>query len=325
MANPTRRSAMLLAMAGLGGAGLVSGARADYPDRPIRLIHGFAPGGPADVQSRIVAELLAPQLRQQLVVEARPGAGGNIGADAVAKADPDGYTLGLVTGGHAVSAALSERLPFDPVESFQMISTVADYAFVIAARPGFEGGDLRRAIEAARARPGAISFGSAGAGTTQHLTGELLASSAGIKLLHVPYRGDAAAILGLMGDQVQLVVGASSAVLPQIEAGSVVPLAVSTAERWGRLPDVPTVAQCGVPGFDVRTWAGLLAPRGTPGPIVERVRAALAAALSTPDARGKLEGIVAGTVRLRGPDEMKAMIALEMARWRKVMGAAGIR
>lgn len=321
----SRRRILAGGTAALVAAGLSSPARADFPTRVVRLIHGFAPGGPADTLSRIAAEALAGQLKQPVIVEPRPGAGGNIGADAVAKAEPDGYTLGLVTGGHAVSGALYEKLSFDPVESFQMVSTLVDYAFVIAGRPDAPTRSMADVIALAREKPGAISFGSAGGGTTQHLTGELLSSMAGIKLLHVPYRGDAAAILGLMGGQVELVVGASAAVLPQIQAGTVRALAVSTAERWQGLPEVPTAAESGVPGFDVRTWAGLLAPRGTPQPVIERVRAALAAALAGPDVRGKIEEVVAGTVRLRSPEEMRTMIAGEIARWRKVMSGAGIR
>jgi len=305
--------------------GFAPQAKAEYPERTIRLIHGFAPGGPADSLSRIVAEALSAQLKQSVIVEAKPGAGGNIGADAVAKAEPDGYTIGLVTGGHAVSGAWYDKLPFDAVESFQMITTVVDYAFVLAARPDSEATNLQSLVELAKARPGVINYGSAGVGTTQHLTGELLASTAGIKMVHVPYRGDAAAIVGLLGGQVHIIVASSSAVLPQVQAGAVRALAVSTAERWSGLPDVPTVAEAGLLGFDVRTWAGILAPRGTPAPIVERVRAGLAAALSAPDVKTKIETVVAGNVRLRTPEEMKSMVASEVARWRKVISDASIR
>ena len=297
---------------------------AQYPERPLRLIHGFGPGGPADTLSRIMADALSPELKQPVVVEARPGAGGNIGGDAVARAEPDGYTLGLVTGGHAVSGALYNKLPFDSVESFDMISTIVDYAFVVAVRPEFEAKTLQELIALAKAKPGALNFGSGGVGTTQHLAGELLMSMAGIKLQHVPYRGDAPAILGLLGDQSHVMIAALVTVLPQLQAGKVRALAVTTAERWSGLPEVPTIAEAGVAGYDVRTWAGILAPKGTPRPIVEKLHAAIGAALQKPDVKAKVEGIVAGSVRTRTPEEMKAMVASEVTRWKRVIADANI-
>jgi tripartite-type tricarboxylate transporter receptor subunit TctC len=297
---------------------------AQYPERPLRLIHGFGAGGPADSLSRIVADALSPELKQPVIVEAKPGAGGNIGGDAVARADPDGYTLGLVTGGHAVSGALYNKLPFDPVESFDMISTIVEYAFVVAVRPEFEAKTLQELIALAKAKPGAINFGSGGVGTTQHLAGELLMSMAGIKLQHVPYRGDAPAILGLLGDQSHMIIAAPATVLPQLQAGKIRALAVTTADRWSGLPEVPTIAEAGVAGYDVRTWAGILAPRGMPRPVVDRLYAAIGAALRKPEVKAKVEGIVAGTARTRTPEEMKAMVASEVARWTKVIADANI-
>lgn len=300
-------------------------AKADYPERAIRLVHGFAPGGPADAVARVVAEALGQEVGQAVVVESKPGAGGNIGADAVAKAEPDGYTIGLVTGGHAVSAALYKQLPFDPVESFQMVSTVLDYGrFIIAARPTAETATLEGVIAAAKAKPGNVNYGSAGVGTTQHLAAELLNSSAGIRMVHVPYRGDAAAIMGLLGEQVQIVVASASALVPQIESGALKALAVTTAERWKRMPDVPTVAESGVPGYDVRTWYGILAPKGLPMPVLDRLQAALAAALAKPEVAARVENAVGATARTCTPEAMRSMVASEAARWRKVMADAGI-
>ena len=297
---------------------------AQYPERPLRLIHGFGPGGPADSLSRIMADALSPELKQPVIVEAKPGAGGNIGGDTVARAEPDGYTLGLVTGGHAVSGALYNKLPFDTVESFEMISTIVEYAFVVAVRPEFEAKTLQELIALAKAKVGVLNFGSGGVGTTQHLAGELLMSMAGIKLQHVPYRGDAPAILGLLGDQSHVIIAAPATVLPQLQAGKVRALAVTSAERWSGLSDVPTIAEAGVAGYDVHTWAGILAPKGTPRPIIEKLNLAIGAALQKPDVKAKVEGIVAGTARTRTPEEMKAMVASEVARWKKVIADANI-
>jgi tripartite-type tricarboxylate transporter receptor subunit TctC len=325
-ASMDRRSfvAGTLAAATLPLSARGASAQGGYPAKPIRLIHGFGPGGPADSLSRIMADPLSRYLKQPVIVEARPGAGGNIGADAVAKADPDGYTIGLVTGGHAVSAALYNRLPFDSVESFQMISTIVEYAFVVAAAPDFEASTLRQLIALAKAKPRTLNFGSGGVGTTQHLAGELLRAMAGIETTHVPYRGDAAAVLGLLGKQVHFIVAATSAVMPQIAAGALRPLAVTTGERWSGLPDVPTVTENGVAGFDVRTWAGLLAPKGLPDPVLAALFQATASSVAEPDVKAKLEGMVAGTARIRKPAEMAGMVASEIARWRKVVADAGI-
>lgn len=300
-------------------------AMAQYPDRPIRLIHGFGAGGPADSISRIMAEALAKELKQPVVVEPRPGAGGNIGSEAVARAEPDGYTLGLVTGGHAVGGALYTKLPFHPVDSFQPVSTVVDYSFIVAVQPKAEYRTLKQLIAAAKAKPGSITFGSAGVGTTQHLTGELLSSMAGIQMVHVPYRGDAAAITALVGGDVQVIVAAPATVTPQAKAGVVRPIAVTTSERWSGMPDLPTVAESGIAGFDVRTWAGIVAPRGTPEAVVARLNAAIIAALEAPEAKAKLEAIVAGTARTRKPEEFREMLASEVARWNKVIDEAKIQ
>jgi tripartite-type tricarboxylate transporter receptor subunit TctC len=300
-------------------------AQAAYPERPIRLIHGFGAGGPADSLSRVLADAMAPELGQPLVVEAKPGAGGNIGADAVAKAEPDGYTIGFVTGAHAVSAALYKQLPFDPVESFQMISTVLDFGrFIVAARPSAETSSLPQLIAAAKAKPGSINYGSSGVGSTQHLASELLNATAGTRMVHVPYRGDAAAVMGLLGDQVQMVIAAATTVLPQIQSGALKALAVTTAARWDRMPDLPTVAESGVSGYEVRTWYGIVAPKGIPAPVLERLRTSLAAAMAKPDVATRLENIVGATARTSSPEEMRSMVASEVARWKKVIAEAGI-
>jgi tripartite-type tricarboxylate transporter receptor subunit TctC len=305
--------------------GLIAPAFADnYPSHPIRLVHGFAPGGAADTLSRIVAEGLSRNLGQPVVVEAKPGAGGNIAADAVAKAAPDGYTLGLVTGGHAISAALYKSLNYQPLDSFEMISTIVYYALVIVVRSDSPAKSLGDLIAMAKAKPGSLSFGSVGFGSTHHFTGELLNSMAGIDITHVPYRGDSQTIAALLGGEVPMIVGTGVLLAPQIESGAVRGLAVTSAIRMSLLPNVPTVDEAGVKGFDVRTWAGLLAPKGTAPEVVAKVNAALLDGLKDPATRIRLETAVGGEVRGSTPMEMKALVESEIGKWSIVVDKARI-
>ncbi len=299
-------------------------AQQSYPVRPIKLVHGFAPGGAADTLSRIMAEGLQKKLGQPVVVEARPGAGGNIGANAVAKAEPDGYTLGLVTGGHAISAAIYKSLEFQPVDDFQMISTIVYYALVIAVRADNPAKTLGDVLAAAKAKPGTLSFGSVGFGSTHHLAGELLAAEAGVELVHVPYRGDSQTITALLGGEVPMIVGTPVLLAPQIQSGAVRGLAMTSSTRTALLPDVPTVDEAGVRGYDVRTWAGLLAPKGTPPEMVATINAAVQELIRTPDVKTRVETAVGGEARGSTPDEMKALVSSEIAKWKAVVERAKI-
>jgi tripartite-type tricarboxylate transporter receptor subunit TctC len=290
----------------------------------IRIIHGFAPGGAADTLSRIMAEGLSKQLGQNVIVEAKPGAGGNIGSEAVAKAEPDGYTLGLVTGGHAISGALYSDLRFQPVNSFEMISTVVYYALIVAVRSDFPAKTLGELIAIAKAKPGTLSFGSVGFGSTHHLAGELLKKSAGIDMVHVPYRGDSQAITALLSGEVPMIVGTTVLVAPQIEAGAVRGLAVTSATRSALLPNVPSAAEAGLKDFDVRTWAGLLAPKGTPPEIIARLNQAVQASLADPTIKSRLEAAVGGDARGSTPAEMRDLVASEIVKWRALIEAAKI-
>jgi tripartite-type tricarboxylate transporter receptor subunit TctC len=295
-----------------------------YPDRVIRIIHGFAAGGAADTLSRIMAEGLSRQLGQTIIVEAKPGAGGNIASDAVAKATPDGYTLGLVTGGHAISAALYKSLPYQPVDSFEMISTIVYYALVVAVRSDHPAKTLGELIALAKARPDALSFGSVGFGSTHHLAGELLKVEAGIDMLHVPYRGDSQAITALLAGDVPVIIGTSVLLAPQIESGTVRGLAVTSSTRSALLPNVPSAAEAGLKGFDVRTWAGLLAPKGTPAAIIARLNEAVRKAIASPDIKARLETAIGGEVRGSTPAEMRDLVTSEIARWAGVIEVAKI-
>lgn len=319
----------LFAVAGLG-LGLSIAAAAplavaqDFPSRPITLIHGFAAGGTADAISRILAQPMGEILKQPIVVEQRPGAGGNNASRAVATAAPDGYTIGLPTGGHAVSAGLYKSLPFHPVDSFEMVSTVVYYAFAIAAKPDFPANDMKGLIAYAKANPGKLDYGSAGVGSTHHLTGELLASVAGIQWNHVPYRGEAAAFTGLLSGDLPIIIATAVTVAPQLKAGKLKALAVSSPTRFRDMPTVPTVAESALPGFDVRTWAGIFAPKGTPAPVVARLNSAIQQSLARPDVKARLEEVVGGDVQGSTPEAMKKMVASEAARWTDVIKKANI-
>ena len=295
-----------------------------YPNRVIRIVHGFAAGGAADTLSRIMAEGLSRQLGQTVIVDAKPGAGGNIASDAVAKAAPDGYTLGLVTGGHAISAALYKSLPYQPVDSFEMISTIVYYALVIAVRSDHEAKTLQELIALARSKPGALSFGSVGFGSTHHLAGELLKTAAGIDILHVPYRGDSQAITALLGGEVPMIIGTSVLLAPQIESGTVRGLAVTSSTRSALLPKVPSAAEAGLEGFDVRTWAGLLAPKGTPAAIIASLNKAVQAVLADPNSKVRLETAIGGEVRGSTSTEMHDLVTSEITRWTALIDAAKI-
>jgi tripartite-type tricarboxylate transporter receptor subunit TctC len=304
--------------------GTVDAAAQAYPNRVIRIVHGFAAGGAADTLSRIVADGLSRKLGQTVIVDAKPGAGGNIASDAVAKSAPDGYTLGLVTGGHAISAALYKSLPYQPVDGFEMISTIVYYALVVATRSDYQTKTLGELIALAKAKPGTLSFGSVGFGSTHHLAGELLKTTAGIDVVHVPYRGDSQAITALLSGDVPLIVGTSVLLAPQIESGAVRGLAVTSSKRSALLPNVPSADEAGLKGFDVRTWAGLLAPKGTPADVVAVLNKAVQSSLADPDIKARLEAAIGGEVRGSTSVEMRELLIAEIAKWTAVIDTAKI-
>jgi tripartite-type tricarboxylate transporter receptor subunit TctC len=304
--------------------GLSSSGWADvYPDRPIKIVGGFAPGGNVDTIARILAPELGKRLGQQVIVEARPGAGGAIAAAGVANAAPDGYTLLLASGGHAVSGALSKSQPFDTVEGFEWISTATVFPFVLAARARGDVSSVQTLLALARHNPGSVTFGTPGVGSTPHLIGELLAAQAGVKLLHVPYKGEAAALTGLLGGEIQMVVAAATAPLPHIEAGRLIALAVTGASRWDRLPSVPTVQEAGVAGFDVGSWGGLAAPRSTPKAIIDRLNVEMQGVLAVPEVQQRLKDI-GGVPQGSSPELFRKRVQDETARWSKLIQATGI-
>jgi tripartite-type tricarboxylate transporter receptor subunit TctC len=294
----------------------------EFPSRPITLVQGFAAGGNADTIARVVAQAMSENIGQRVVVEGKTGAGGNIASASVAAAKPDGYTLILLTGGHAVSANLYKQLAFKPVDGFQMISTVNFFPFAISVRADSPMKTLGDLIAAAKAKPTALSYSSVGVGSTQHLTGELLAQMAGIDMTHVPYRGGAAPLNDLLAGTIDVMMDTLTVSAPQIAAGKIRALAVTSPAPWPSLPDAPPAAAT-VPGFDVRSWTGVAAPAGVPLDVVAKLNASVRKGLEQAEVRTRLAAL--GTeIRGSTPEEMRAHVAGEIEKWRRVIETAKI-
>jgi tripartite-type tricarboxylate transporter receptor subunit TctC len=312
-----------LALVLLSILALNAAAADDYPTRPIRFLQGFAPGGNADVLSRVLGEELSKALGQPVVPEARAGAGGNLATDVVVKAPPDGYTIVLLTTGHVISSALYKSLPFDANNDLQYITTVSDFPFFFVVRADSKYKSLADVVAAAKVKDGAVTFASAGVGTGQHLTGELLATSVGAKLLHVPFRGDSAALTGLLSGDVDFMIAPLPAVSGNIQAGTLRALATSGAARWDQLPDVPTVGETVAPSFDVLAWSGVATTKGVPRPVVDRLNTEFRRILAMPQVQKRLAEL-GSTAHAGTPEEMAERVRTQIARWNKVIDTAGI-
>ena len=262
----TRRNLLAVSAAWLFGA--AGAAAQDWPQRPVRVIVPFGPGGGADIIGRIVAQSLQEKLGQPVVIENRPGAGGTLGNEAVARADKDGYTLGIMTAGQIIAAVMSKSPRYDTLTAFDPVSQVATAGLIIVTRPDFPADDVKQLVAAAKANPGKISFASPGFGATQHFTGELFRQTAGVNILHVPFRTSPEAISAVLGKQVDVLFDTVSAVLGQVQSGQLKALAVTGKDRFPAVPNVPAAIESGMlPGYDVTTWFGVFAPRGVPGEI----------------------------------------------------------
>lgn len=294
----------------------------EFPDRPLRIVHGFGAGGNADAVSRIMAEAMTADLGQPIIVESRPGAGGTLASGYVAGEAADGYTLQLMVGGHAVAAGLYNQLPYDSVNDFTFLSTVGQFPFFVAARAG-EYASINAVIEAALADPGGIVIGHSGVGSTQHLTGELLGLQTGAEFIHVPYEGGAAASTALMGGEVDLIIDAGTVIRGQADAGVFEVLAVTSGTRWPDAPDVPTLSETVAPGFDVISWTALGAPAGLPGDVAGKLTDAIAAALAQPGVQENIAALGANPAGSTGA-ELQALIERQIAVWTEVIAAAGI-
>ncbi|MDO5624619.1 MAG: tripartite tricarboxylate transporter substrate binding protein [Pseudomonadota bacterium] len=291
-------------------------AQDGYPGRPVKLVVPFPPGGPTDVMGRTAAKALADKLGQPFVVENRAGAGGNIGTDAVAKAAPDGYTLGLsAISSLAIASHLYSKLPFNVEKDLAPISLVGASPCVIVAHPSAPFADLKGLVAYAKAHPGKLSYGTSGVGTSNHLAAELLQATAGMALTNVPYKGSSQIVPDLLAGTIPMSVESSLATtLQHIKAGKLKALAVTTAQRARALPEVPTVAESGYPGFEVQTWFGLVAPAATPRAMVEKLSATWREASAEPAAQAAFEAISAD-VRANTPQQFAQFIARESDRW----------
>jgi tripartite-type tricarboxylate transporter receptor subunit TctC len=316
------RRPLLAALAGLPLAPAAARAQAWTPERPLRLLVGFAAGGSTDVTARLVAQALGERLGQPVVVENRPGAGGNIAAEAAARSAPDGHTLLMGTSGVlAANPALYRSVPFDSLRDFAPISQVAFIPNLVVVHPELPVRDLAGLVAHARANPGKVHYGSAGTGTSLHLAAALLAARAGIELVHVPYRGGAPAATDLLSGKIQMTASPLVEVVAQVQAGRLRPLAVTTAARSALLPEVPTVAET-IPGFEVALWNGLLAPAGTPPAAIGKIAAETAAALRSPEMRRKLAEQGSEPVG-SAPEAFAAFIRAEIPKWTEIVRICG--
>jgi tripartite-type tricarboxylate transporter receptor subunit TctC len=317
----TRLTAAIAAWALTVPAALAQG----FPAKPIRLITLTTAGGSLDTLARLVAGKLTEQLGQTVVVENRTGAGGNVGAEAVAKSAPDGYTIGMNTvSTHGINPSLyGASMPFDAVKDFAPITLLAELKNVTVVTAGLPVRNIKELIDYARANPDRLSFGSAGSGTSQHLSGELFKMKTGTRMQHIPYKGAAQAIPDLLSGQIQLMFVSVPEALPHIKSGKLRAIGVTSRQRSSVLPDVPSVAEQGV-DFDVSAWFGMVAPAGTPRPIINRYNAEIVKAMQQTDTRGRLAGIGMDPVTM-SPDEFAQFIRDEIARWTPVVKASGAK
>ncbi|OUL98890.1 tripartite tricarboxylate transporter substrate binding protein [Variovorax sp. JS1663] len=299
-------------------AGAQGSAASAWPNKPVRIIHGFTSGGPVDALARLLAAQFPEQFGQQAVVEGKPGAGGTIGANYVAKAEPDGYTLFLMASGHSAAPGLYKTLPFDAVNDFTMVSMVARSPFAIIAGPAAKAGSIQELVAQAKAQPGGIDYGSGGTGSGMHLAAVLFQARTGVQFTHVPYKGGSAPALAVIGGEVPIIFTSLAGMSAHIESGKVKPLAVTSRTRFAAFPEVPTVAETVLPDFDVSAWYALAGPKNLPPAIVAKLNEMVQATLRRPE--------IVQTLKLQAAEpwptsarEAQAFLATDVARWTKVV------
>jgi len=316
--HPAWTCGVLLAFPGL--VGVLPVHAQNYPVRPVRMIVPFSPGGATDVPARILAQRLSEALGHQIVIDNRPGAGAVLGTDAVAKAPPDGYTLLLTATTHVISASLYKKLPYDAIRDFAPVMLIGSGPNVLTVHPSLPAKNVRELISLAKARPGKIDYASSGNGSAQHLFGALFMSLADIRMMHIPYKGSAPATTDLIAGQVSVGFPGIALVLPHTKAGRLRALAVTSAERSKAMPDVPSITEAGVPGYAATLWLGLLAPRGTPPEIVQKLYDEIAKVLRQPEVESAY--LATGTdVTISDPEQFGRFVKAEYDKWAKVIKA----
>jgi tripartite-type tricarboxylate transporter receptor subunit TctC len=323
--NRVNRIALMIAV-GVSPAlqGMAVFAQA-FPAKPVRVIVPFAAGGTTDIVTRILAQRLTESWGQQLLVDNRPGAGGNIGSELVAKSPADGYTILMATvATHGINASLYRKIPYDPINDFMPITLVASTPSVLMLNPAVPANSVKDLIALAKAKPGQLNFGSPGNGSSHHLAGELFDSMAGVKMTHVPYKGTAAALIDVMAGQIQLTFDTLPSAMPYVKGNKLKAIAVTSAKRTRSLSDLPTVSEAGVPGYEVTSWYGALAPAGTPPDVVKKLNADFVRTIRIPEVSEKM--IEAGADPVANtPEQFAGFIRSELKKWAKVVQDSGAR
>lgn len=316
-------SVLKLLAAGLIGLATITAAQAQaWPTKPVKLVVPYPPGGPTDIVARVVAQHLGEQTGQQFVIENKAGAGGNLGAEAVARAPADGYTLLVATTAHAINMAMFRNLTYDVQRDFVPVSLLTQGPLVLVANPAFPGKSVGEVIAQARAKAGQLNYASSGNGQSTHLSAELFASMAGVKLNHVPYKGSAPALTDVMAGQVPLMFDTMLSAMPFVKAGKLKAIAVTSPQRSPVAPEVPTIAESGLPGYEVFAWNGLLAPAGTPPAVVARLNEEMKKALNLPEVKEKfaVQGFAATHTT---PEAAAAFVRAEVDKWARAVKSSG--
>lgn len=314
----------IYAAAGVLALGSGSAMAQAYPNKPVRWIVPFPPAGAMDVIARTLAERMSASMGQQFVVENRPGAGGNIGSEVVARSAPDGYTIMIASIGLAVNPSLYSKMAFDPQKDLEPIALLAVVPNMLVAHPSLGAKSVKEVIDLARAQPGKLTYASAGNGTSIHLAGELFALMAGVDMVHIPYKGSGPAVTDLIGGQVNIMFDSITSASPHVKSGKLRAYAITTAKRSQTLPNLPTIAESGLPGYDLSPWFATFAPAGTPRAIVDKLNAEMLRAINLPEVRQRMDAIGAEVIG-GTPDQLRAHLRGETERWSRVIRERGIK
>lgn len=324
MLHPSRRSLLQVASAVTAARILPGFAQERFPSRPVTLTVAYPAGGQNDITARVIAQPVAGYWGQPLVIDNRAGAGGAIGAQVVAKANPDGYNLLLLAINHVILSSLKSSIGYDVEKNFAPVSLLAVFPIILVVNPALPIKSVQELISYAKSHPGELTFGSSGTGGGGHLAAELFCARTGIKMLHVPYKGDAPALTDLMGGQISCMFCAATAVLPFIRGGKLRPLGISTTARSALLPDLPTIAEAGVPGYEANSWVGVVAPAGTPATVIAQINTNLQRSLADPRVKAKvIDG--GGEVQPGTPDQLREFIQAEKTKWSAIVKSAHIQ